>query len=265
MADDRPVGIFDSGVGGLSVLREMRRLLPSEDLIYFADSAYVPYGPRPVAFVRERSEKITRFLLAEGAKAIVVACNTATTAALRHLRERFVVPIVGMEPAVKPATAATRSGHIGVLATEMTIGGDRFADLVHRFAEGVSVHTVVGEGLVPLVEAGEIASPRAESMVRTYVAPLVEQGADVIVLGCTHYPFLRSLIAGVAGSGVVILDPAEAVARQTQRVLVTAGLLREAPAPGREVFYTSGDPGELTRVASQLLERDVAVLPAAGV
>jgi len=264
MADSRPVGVFDSGVGGLSVLREIKRLLPSEDLIYFADSAYVPYGSRSAAWIRERSEAIVKFLVGEGAKAVVVACNTASVAALSHLRERFALPIVGMVPAVKPAVAATRSKRVGVLATETTINGDSFAELLRRFADGVAVQTVVGAGLVPLVETGDVSSPRAESMVRGYIEPLVEQGADVIVLGCTHYPFLRPLIEGIAGPEVTVLDPAEAVARQTRRVLAQADLLNAKSERGREVFYTSGDERAFRRVASHLLGREVAVLSAAG-
>ncbi len=264
MADGRPLGLFDSGVGGLSVLREIRRLLPPEDLIYFADGAYVPYGPRPAAWIRRRGEAIVEFLIGEGAKAVVVACNTASAAALGHLRERFSLPIVGMVPAVKPAAAATRSGRIGVLATEMTINGDPFAEVVQRFAGDVEVQTVVGAGLVRLVEAGDVASPRAESMVRSYVEPLLSRGTDVIVLGCTHYPFLRPLIETIAGPAVAVLDPAEAVARQTRRVLEERQLLRDATEPGRAVFYTSGDVRVFRRVASQLLGCEVAVL-AAGI
>ncbi|MHB1133246.1 MAG: glutamate racemase [Chloroflexota bacterium] len=262
MNGEREIGIFDSGVGGLSILREVRRLLPAEHLLYFGDDACVPYGPRPVAWIRERSALIAGFLEAQGAKAIVVACNTASSAALRHLRERFALPIVGIVPAVKPAARATRSGRVGVLATATTVKGDSFADLVHRFATGVEVETVVGEGLVPLVEEGDVTSPRARQLVRAYVAPLVEHGADVIVLGCTHYPFLRELIAQEAGTDVTVLDPAEAVARQTVRVLSERGLLRSGTEPGSEVFYTSGEPAVFARVASQLLGRPVTARPA---
>ena len=261
VSDRRPIGLFDSGVGGLSVLREVRRLLPVEDLIYYGDNAYVPYGPRPVEFIRRRSEAICRFLLSQGAKALVVACNTASSAALSYLRERFTVPIVGMVPAVKPAAGATRARTVGVLATETTVKGDSFADLVLRFAEGVQVRTVVGAGLVPLVEDGDVSSPRAETLVRSYIEPIVAQGADVIVLGCTHYPFLRPLIERVAGPGVTVLDPAEAVARQVQRVLAEDGLLDESGHPGRQIYYTSGDPAEFGRVATLLLAQDVLALP----
>lgn len=261
MSDRRPIGLFDSGVGGLSVLREVRRLVPGENLIYFGDNAFVPYGPRPVEFLRRRSEAIGKFLVGEGAKMIVVACNTASSAALSYLRERFAVPIVGMVPAVKPAASATRVRRVGVLATETTVNGDSFAELVQRFADGVQVRTIVGAGLVPLVEGGDLGSPRAEELVRAYVAPLVEQGADVIVLGCTHYPFLRPLIERVAGPEVTVLDPAEAVARQVQRVLAERGLLGDSGHAGRELFYTSGDPREFARVASQLLNQDVVALP----
>lgn len=263
--DARPVGVFDSGVGGLSVLRELRRLLPNEDLIYFADSAYVPYGPRPTTVIQARSEAITRFLVAEGAKAVVVACNTASAAALGYLRERFAVPVVGMVPAVKPAAALTRTRKVGVLATEGTLKGDPFAAVVERFANGVVVRTVVGAGLVSLVEAGDVASARAQALVRDYVEPLLREGADVIVLGCTHYPFLRPLIETAAGPAVAVIDPSEAVARQTLRVLDERGLRAERTEPGREAYYTSGDVRAFARVATLLLGRELPVLSAAGV
>ncbi len=263
MVAGRPLGLFDSGVGGLSVLREIRRLLPHEDLIYFADGAYVPYGPRPVAWLRRRGESIVEFLIGQGAKAIVVACNTASAAALGHLRERYSLPIIGMVPAVKPAAAATRCRRIGVLATETTLNGDPFVEVVQRFAADVAVQTVVGTGLVTLVEAGDVASARAESMVRGYVEPLLRGGVDVIVLGCTHYPFLRPLIESVAGPAVAVIDPAEAVARQTRRVLAERGLLSEATEPGRALFYTSGDVRHFQRVASQLLGYEVTAMAAA--
>jgi glutamate racemase len=170
-----------------------------------------------------------------------------------------------MVPAVKPAATATRSGRVGVLATEGTIKGDPFVDVVERFAGGVHVQTVVGAGLVNLVEAGDVASTRAEDMVRTYMEPLLREGADVIVLGCTHYPFLRPLIEQVVGPRATVLDPAEAVARQTQRVLAQRSLGNESGEPGREVYYTSGDVRAFARVAALLLGREVPVLSAAGV
>ena len=213
-----PVGVFDSGVGGISVLREIRALLPEVDLVYVADSAYCPYGSKSESEIRGRACAITRFLVEErGARAVVVACNTATSAAIGMLRETFGdVPIVGMEPALKPAAQATRSGVVGVLATGATLGGERFAGLAARYTDGMELLTQACPGLVEQVEAGDLASA---VLVREYVEPLLARGADTLVLGCTHYPFLREAIESVAGPGVRVLDTGAAVARQLQRVL----------------------------------------------
>ena len=283
-----PVGVFDSGVGGLSVAREIMALLPAEPIIYLADQAHAPYGQRPLAEIRSLSEGITRFLLAEGAGAIVIACNTASAAALHGLREQFLdVPFVGMEPAVKPAVERTRSGHVGVIATAATFQGELFASLLDRYAGRVSIHTQICPELVPLVEAGELNSPRARDAVQQYLAPLLAAGIDQLVLGCTHYPFLRPLIEEVAGAGVAVIDPAPAVARQTGRVLAQQGWLAEnetRPAygsgseyqPARHFahrFYTTGDPvrfqaalydllGVTTPVRQAIWQQDNTLAPA---
>ena len=251
-----PVGVFDSGVGGLSVTREIMALLPAQPIIYLADQAHAPYGQRPLTEIRALSEGITRFLIAEGAKVIVIACNTASAAALHGLREQFPdVPFVGMEPAVKPAVEGTRSGHVGVIATAATFQGELFASLLDRYAGRVAIHTQICAELVPLVEANELNSP-ARAAVEQYLAPLLAAEIDQLVLGCTHYPFLRPLIEEVAGVGVAVIDPAPAVARQTGRVLAQRGWLAEAephPADGSRVgrrprsrpthrFYTTADP-----------------------
>ena len=199
-----PIGVFDSGVGGLSVVREIMALLPAQPIIYLADQAHAPYGQRPLTEIRALSEGIARFLLAEGAGVIVIACNTASAAALHGLREQFpTVPFVGMEPAVKPAVEHTRSGHVGVIATAATFQGELFASLLDRYAGRVAIHTQICPELVPLVEAGELDSPRARGAVTQYLAPLLAAGIDQLVLGCTHYPFLRPLIEEIAGAGVV--------------------------------------------------------------
>jgi len=236
----RAIGVFDSGVGGLSVWREIAALLPGEDLIYFADQAHCPYGQRSLEEIRTLAEGIVRFLLDLGAKLIVVACNTASAAALYHLRERFDVPIVGMEPAVKPATERTRSGKVGVMATPATFQGEPFARLMRRFGSGVEVIRRVCPGLVERIEAGELDGPDIEPLLRSYLQPLVDEGVDVLVLGCTHYPFLRGAIEWVVGPRVEVIDPAPAVARQVQRVLARQGLLNPRQGEGRHVFYTSG-------------------------
>jgi len=243
-AQGRPppsIGIFDSGVGGLSVLREIVRQLPRQDVLYCADSAHVPYGRRELAEIQAFSVSITSFLQKQGAGVVVVACNTASAAALYHLRERFDLPIVGMEPAVKPAAELTRSQHVGVIATEATFQGELFARLVERFAQDTVVHTQACPGLVERVEAGQLDDPETEALLREYLAPMLAAGIDSLVLGCTHYPFLRPAIERAVGPEVAILDPAPAVARQTSRVLARqAGLRQEGQ--GQVSYYTSGDP-----------------------
>ncbi|MGE0080685.1 MAG: glutamate racemase [Thiohalomonadaceae bacterium] len=236
----RPVGVFDSGVGGLSVLRQIRLLLPAEDLLYVADTAWVPYGPRPPEQIRERSRAITGWLIGQGAKAVVVACNTATAAAVAGLREEFTLPIIGMEPAVKLAAAASRNGVVGVLATAGTLRSTRFAALLARFAENVEVISRPSPELVELVERGDIESDHARAVVRACVAPLLERGVDTLILGCTHFPPLRPLIEAAAGPQVAVIDTGGAVARQVQRRLAEAGQLRVATHPGRVRILTTG-------------------------
>jgi glutamate racemase len=215
-----PIGVFDSGVGGLSVLSEIRARVPRADLVYVADSGHCPYGDKPYAEIRRRGEAITAFLLSQGARAIVVACNTATVAAIDRLRQMHPgVPFVGMEPAVKPAAAATRSGVVGVLATGATLGGQRFAGLAERFAEGIELLTQPCPGLVEQIEAGDLDGPETRALVKRYVAPLRARGADTFVLGCTHYPFLIPTLRDVLGPEVVLIDTGAAVARQVERVL----------------------------------------------
>ncbi len=215
------IGVFDSGVGGLSVLGEVRRLLPGADLIYLADQANSPYGQRSLGEVRKLAEACTRHLLDLGADLIVVACNTASAAALHHLRSMFPgVPFVGMEPAIKPATGLTRSKVVGVLATAATFQSELFSSVVGRFADGVTIVTQACPGWADLVETGEISGPVTEAAIARQLDPVLAAGADTLVLGCTHYPFLRRVIAERAGAQVVIVDPAPAVARQ---VVVVAG------------------------------------------
>ena len=225
MSDPRFIGVFDSGVGGLSVWREIARQLPHERTLYLADQAHVPYGSRQLAEVRELSAGITRFLLDHGVKIVVIACNTASAAALHYLRRAFPhVPFVGMEPAVKPAVERTHNGVVGVIATQATFQGELFASLVARYAAGVRVLTQVCPGLVEAVEAGRLDTPETEARLRQALTPLIEGGVDQLVLGCTHYPFLRPAIERVVGTNVAVIDPAPAIARQTGRVLARRGL-----------------------------------------
>ena len=242
MSSNAPIGIFDSGVGGLSVLREIRRTLPTEDLVYVADSAHAPYGDREPAFITGRAIAIVEFLTREGVKAIVVACNTATGVAVDTLRTRFPLPIVAIEPAVKPAASGTRSGVVGVMATTQTLASPRFISLVDAHASGVRVLVQPCPGLVERVEAGALSGETTRALVDEYVRPLVARGADTIVLGCTHYPFLRPLIEEAAGAGVTIIDPAVAVARELRRRLETAALLAERDRAGEDRFWTTGPP-----------------------
>ncbi len=249
-----PIGVFDSGVGGLSVWQESVRQLPSEDTLYFADQAHIPYGQRSLDEVRRLTENVTRFLLAQGAKLIVVACNTASGATLHTLRETFPdVPFVGMEPAVKPAVEHTRTGIVGVIATTATFQGDLFARLVQRFGDGFDIHTQACPGLVEAVEAGALDTPETESLLRRYLTPLLAAGIDQLVLGCTHYPFLSPLIQRIVGPDVMLIDPAPAVARQVGRVLARRNLLAPAGHTGRHHCYTSGDPVKFAALARTLV------------
>jgi len=258
MSNSGFIGIFDSGVGGLSVWREIIRQLPHEDTLYLADQAHVPYGSRWLAEVREFSEGIVRFLLVQGAKIIVIACNTASAAALHYLRRTFPnVPFVGMEPAVKPAVEQTCNGVVGVIATQSTFQGDLFASLVERYAGDVRVLTQICPGLVEAVEAGALDAPETEALLRRCLTPLVEAGVDQLVLGCTHYPFLRPIIERLVGASVRVIDPAPSVARQTGRVLAQQGLETD-PSTGKDhvshrVFYTSGDVATFTTMIERLL------------
>lgn len=256
-----PVGVFDSGVGGLSVLREIRALLPHEDLLYVADSAHIPYGEKSARFVEARSLAIAKFLLEHHAKAVVVACNTASSAALATLRAQFSMPIVGMEPAVKPAAQQTRSRRVAVLATGATLASEKFAQLLARFGGGVVVHVQPCPGLVEQVEAGELDGEDTRALVEKYVAPLLHRGVDTLVLGCTHYPFLLPLIRQVAGPAVSVIDPSPAVARELRRRLESERLLARAVRPGSERFCSSGPTDQTKRVMAQLWGKNVPLAP----
>jgi glutamate racemase len=252
------IGVFDSGVGGLSVLREIRKQLPCYPILYLADQGHVPYGPRTKEEVRAFAEGITRFLLDAGAQVIVVACNAASAAALQTLRATFPdVPFVGMEPAVKPAAATTRSGVVGVLATPVTFQGALYASVVDRFARSITVLQDTCPGLVGQIEAGRLASPETRAILENALRPMLAQGVDTVVMGCTHYPFVIPLIEEIAGPGVQVIDPAPAVARQVGRVLEARGMRIpcENPAPQgvKARFYTTGDPSRLREMLPILL------------
>lgn len=248
------VGLFDSGVGGLSVLRELRAQAPAARLLYFADSAHVPYGSRPLAEVRAFSFAIADFLIGHGAQALVVACNTASAAALHPLRARVNVPVVGMEPAVKPAVEQSHSGVVAVLATPATFQGALFASVVERFAHGVEVIAQVCPGLVEQIEAGALETPQTEALLRGWIEPLLARGIDALVLGCTHYPFVRPLIERICGTGVRVIDPSAAVARQAMRVLALQGAAagNGAASEGTTTYFTSGDAAQFRLALARL-------------
>lgn len=218
------IGVYDSGAGGLTVLREIRKLLPSEHYVYFADTAHCPYGGKTPEYIRSRAAYVAGLMTGKGADTVVVACNTATSAAIAMLRAEFPIPFIGMEPAVKPAALGTRTGVIGVLATAGTLKGSKYLDLKSAYAGGVRVEESVGKGFVELVERGVLEGPEVEEAVSASIRPLLDAGADVIVLGCTHYPFLMDTIRKMAGPGVSIIDPAPAVARHLVDVLEQHGV-----------------------------------------
>jgi glutamate racemase len=249
----RPVGVFDSGVGGLSVWREIVRQLPSESTVYVADQAHLPYGPKPAAALCGYAEGVVRFLLAEECKAVVVACNSASGAALKHLRQTFPqIPFIGMEPAVKPAAKATKSGVVVVLATPATLQGELFTMTAERHAQGVRVMGEPCPGLVEQIESGRAGAPETEVMLRGFLAAGTAAGADHVVLACTHYPFVVDVIRRIVGPQVQVIDPAPAVARQLGRVLAENGLASGETRGTHRFLTTSADEAAFTRALADL-------------
>jgi len=244
--DSLPIGIFDSGIGGLSVLRAIRAQMPLENILYFGDQGHIPYGPRPMEQIRDFSEAITNFLLERDAKIIVVACNTASTAALKYLRENFPnVQFVGMEPAVKPAAEITQTGKVGVLATPATFQGALYASVVERFANGVELFQNTCNGLVQQIEQGNLQGSETHAILENALLPMLEKNIDTVVLGCTHYPFVIPLIQGIVGDKVRVIDPAPSVAKQAQRLLEAGGIMNASSARGGIKLFTSGDTSVL--------------------
>lgn len=256
-----PIGVFDSGVGGLSVLRHIRAQLPNEDLLYFADSGHAPYGDKTEQYVVDRALAVTEYLLTQGAKALVVACNTATVAAIKAVRARYPeLPVVGVEPGLKPAAAASRNGKVGVLATARTLKGEKFLQLREQISAATRAEFLLqpAVGLVDEIEKGDLEAPEIGAMLERYVAPLLDQGADTLVLGCTHYPFVRNGIDRVLRehdrTDVTLIDTGDAVARQLGRLLEAGGLLQSADGEAATLKgYTSGDVDALTRAFASLL------------
>ena len=252
------IGIFDSGVGGLSVFREIRKVLPEQSYIYYSDNAHCPYGEKSREYIIERAREITRFMLEKGCEIIVVACNTATAAAISTLRAEFPVRFIGMEPAIKPAAKNTKTGVVGVLATAGTLKASKYLDTREKWAQNVTIAEHIGQGFVELVETGDISGPSAEATVRASLLPLLEAGADNIVLGCTHYPFLISTIEKIAHEefpqrSINVIDPAPAVARHLLEVMAEEGICEKTAAGYSIELHSSGNPANLQRTFQSLL------------
>ncbi len=259
-----PIGVFDSGVGGLSVLRHIAALLPAEQLLYFADSAYAPYGDKTEAEVAGRSLAIADFLVARGAKALVVACNTATIAAIRVLREAYPqLPIVGVEPGLKPGAAASRNGKVAVMATDRALAGEKFQLLHQQLSQTSAAQFLLRgcTGLADQIEFGQLDSSETTAMLRGFILPLLEQGADTLVLGCTHYPLVRpaieAILAEANASHVILVDTGDAVARQLQRLLGAANLLAPAASTGHIHAFTTASAPRLAASFQTLLGLDI--------
>jgi glutamate racemase len=254
-----PIGIFDSGVGGLSIYQAIRKHLPNENIVYFADSAYAPYGKLPKEKLHQRCQYIANFFLEHNAKAMVIACNTATALMADWLRSEYELPIIALEPAIKPAASLTRSGHIGVFATENTLNSSRYQRLVAEFARDKSIHQVACHGFVEQVEKGELDSPETMALVKEYLNPLLGYKVDTLVLGCTHYPFLAPSIKKIAGAAPLkLLDTADAVSLQLTRVLATHELFNNE-AHDQDYFFSSADPDIAQPVFSKLLRSKTIV------
>ena len=249
------IGIFDSGIGGLSVFREIRKVIPEQSYIYYSDTAHCPYGEKSREYIIDRARTITRFLLEKGCEIFVVACNAATAAAISTLREEFPIKFIGMEPAIKPAAQSTKTGVVGVLATAGTLKATKYIDTRARWAQNVSIVEHIGQGFVELVEKGITTGPEAETTVRTSLTPLLDAGADMIVLGCTHYPFLSDTIKKIASEvypdrDIDIIDPAPAVARHLMEVLAEEGI---SSGDGFSIeLHASGDPTTLKETYDRL-------------
>lgn len=253
------IGIFDSGIGGLSVFREIRKLLPEQSYIYYSDSAHCPYGEKSKEYIIDRARSITRRLMGMGAEIVVVACNTATAAAISTLRKEFPIKFIGMEPAIKPAAALTKTGVVGVLATAGTLKAEKYLDTREKWAQSITVVEHIGEGFVELVEKEQTSGAEAEAVVQNSLVPLLEAGADTIVLGCTHYPFLADTIKKVAaahgadGNSFHLIDPAPAVARHLLEVMEAEGIQTISPEGFSMELLCSGDRKGLLHTYNSLV------------
>ncbi len=248
----RPIGVLDSGVGGISVLKHIHALLPHENLMYVADSKYAPYGNKTPEEIIARCMTIADFLIAQHVKVLVVACNTATAAAIGAMRETYDLPIIGMEPAVKPAAEATKNGVIGVLATVGTLQSAQFAALLESYGRNVRVVTQGCVGLVECIERGELDAPETRALLEKYLKPLLAEGADTIVLGCTHYPFVKAQIQHIVGENVTLIDTGAAVAKQLKNKLEEKGLLSTSREKAKVHFWTNSEAENAEQVTEKL-------------
>ncbi|MHA7942136.1 glutamate racemase [Formosa sp. 3Alg 14/1] len=251
----QPIGIFDSGVGGTSVFKEIEALLPNENTIYLADSANAPYGDKSAEDILKLSIKNTELLLSKNCKLIVVACNTATTNAITTLRASYNVPFIGIEPAIKPASLNSKTKAVGILATKGTLSSELFHNTTNLYKNDVQVIEQIGEGIVPLIEAGKTLSRDMRALLTTYLKPMIDANIDYLVLGCTHYPYLLPLLLDILPNHVKIIDSGEAVARQTKTILETQHIINTQPKPASHKFYTNGN----TEVMHFLLNNKYAV------
>ena len=252
------IGVFDSGVGGLSILDEALQQLPHHNYIYFADSANAPYGDKPPQWIAERSLQICRYLMEQDCSAIVVACNTATAEAIATIRSTLDIPIIGVEPGIKPAAMQSQNGIVGVLATEATLNSDKFNALLATLPEHCQFIKQAGAGLVPLIEAGLIETPEMQALLRSHLKPIQDQGADTLVLGCTHYPFLKKMIRAVVGDSMTLIDTSDAVVRQLLRQLHQQGLIVSSKHSPKLRLLSTSNADTLEAMAERLLHRDLS-------
>jgi len=252
------IGVFDSGVGGLSILDEALQQLPHHNYIYFADSANAPYGDKPPQWIAERSLQICRYLMEQDCSAIVVACNTATAEAIATIRSTLNIPIIGVEPGIKPAAMQSQNGIVGVLATETTLNSDKFNALLATLPEHCQFIKQAGAGLVPLIEAGLIETPEMQALLRSHLKPILDQGADTLVLGCTHYPFLKKMIRAVVGDSMTLIDTSDAVVRQLLRQIHQQGLIVSSKHSPKLSLLSTANADTLEAMAERLLHRDLS-------
>lgn len=250
MSNSNPIGIFDSGIGGTSTWRELNQLLPNENTIYLSDSENAPYGQKSKEKITELSAKNTEFLLKKNCKIIVIACNTATTNAISHLRNKYDIPFIGIEPAIKPASLQTKTNTIGILATKGTLNSELFEKTSSLIDENITIIEQIGEGLVDLIESGRMNSNEMDVLLKQYITPMLEKNIDYLVLGCTHYPYLIPQIRKIVGNKVKIIDSGEAVAKQTKNILIEKKLLNVSKNKPKNQFYTNTKKNILENILS---------------